>query len=403
MGLSRPLTRLLCLLLLTAGLAGCANLPPNAERTESTMLSRSESSATRLGRAVRPLASAHPERSGVLSLPGGRESLAARIVLLDAAERSLDIQYYLWRDDVSGRLMFNALRRAADRGVRVRLLLDDGNTAGQDALLAWIDAHPGIEVRLFNPFVQRRYRALGYLSDFRRLNRRMHNKSLTVDGQVTIVGGRNIGDEYFDATDASAFADLDVLAIGPITAEVSRDFDRYWSSASAYPLDRIVGAPDPQELARAAADVAAVDADPGVGRYREAIGRARFLQELLDGRVALQWARTRMVSDDPAKAMQRRTPPDALSKRLEAIIGTPVRLLEIVSPYFVPMDDGVDYLIDLARRGVRIQVLTNSLAATDVVAVHAGYARWREKLLAAGIALHEYKPEAPTPASRGPA
>src|SRR6185312_10447800 len=203
----------------------CHNAPPDGV-------------GTRLDRSVAPLVQAHPGLSGILALPDGRDAFAARVLMSDAAERTLDARYYIWHDDLSGGLLFAALRRAADRGVRVRLLLDDNNTVGLDSLLAALNAHPNIEVRLFNPFRFRRWRILGYLTDFARLNRRMHNKSFTVDNQATIVGGRNVGDEYFDAGQGVSFADLDVLAVGPVVAEVAGDFERYWTSRSSCPAER---------------------------------------------------------------------------------------------------------------------------------------------------------------------
>lgn len=210
--------------------AGCARLPPLDARTPSRAFT--DTADTSLGRAIAPMVEAHPGKSGIVALTDDLDAFAVRVLLAQAAERSLDVQYYIWQQDLSGTLLLEALHRAADRGVRVRLLLDDNNTRGLDKLLAALDAHPNIEVRLFNPFLHRRWRALGYLSDFARLNRRMHNKSFTADGQVTIIGGRNIGDEYFGAGDF-LFADLDVLAIGPVAADVAQDFDRYWNSPPA--------------------------------------------------------------------------------------------------------------------------------------------------------------------------
>ena len=175
---------------------------------------------------------AHPGISGIYPLPDARDAFAARALLAQSAERTLDVQYYIWHNDMSGTLLFEALRSAADRGVRVRLLLDDNDTSGLDTLLASLASHSNIEVRLFNPFVIREPRWIGYVTDFFRLNRRMHNKSFTADNQATIIGGRNVGDEYFGATDGVVFVDLDVMAVGPVVAEVSKQFDRYWASRS---------------------------------------------------------------------------------------------------------------------------------------------------------------------------
>src|SRR5690606_12891537 len=222
-------------LLLAIVLAMTSRLPQQGDRPSSSRLT--DTADTRLGRGIAPMALAHPGLSGVLPLTVGSEAFAARVALADAAERSLDVQYYIWHGDMSGTLLFEALHRAADRGVRVRLLLDDNNTGGLDPVLATLDTHPMIEVRLFNPFPHRQWRWLGYICDFPRLNRRMHNKSFTADNQATILGGRNVGDEYFDAGDGMLFVDLDVLATGPVVDEVSRDFDRYWSSDSAYGLE----------------------------------------------------------------------------------------------------------------------------------------------------------------------
>src|SRR5438067_895639 len=201
----------LCLLLCL--MSGCTTLPSLESRPGST--ADLNTAATRLGKAISPRIVAHPGKSGFYELSDGRDAFAARALLANAAERTLDAQYYIWGNDMTGTLLFAALREAADRGVRVRLLLDDNNTSGMDATLAALDGHPNIEVRLFNPFLIRSVRTLGYLTAFSRANRRMHNKSFTVDSQVTIVGGRNVGDEYFGADDDVLFRDLDVMSIGP--------------------------------------------------------------------------------------------------------------------------------------------------------------------------------------------
>src|SRR6266566_4511766 len=297
----------------------------------------------------------------------------------------------MWHNDMSGSLLFSALRRAADRGVQVRLLLDDNNTAGLDTVLAALDAHANIAVRLFNPFRVRRWRLLGYITDFQRLNRRMHNKSFTADGQVTVIGGRNIGDEYFDAGQAPWFVDLDVLAIGPVVSDVSRDFDRYWASASSIPAARVLPRATAAAIAGVAADAARAEHHPDAAAYREALARSSFVRDLLAHRLTFDWAATRMLSDDPAKGLGR-APEDALLwHRLEEILRAPMRELRLVSPYFVPGSAGVEALAAIARRGVKVAVLTNALEATDVAAVHAGYAKRRKSLLRAGVTLYELR------------
>jgi putative cardiolipin synthase len=216
---------IVALSLSTILLGACGTLPSLENRSTSAGLL--DTDTTQLGRALSPRVDAHPGRSGIYPLPDARDAFAARVLLAQAAERTLDAQYYIWHDDMTGTLLFEALHAAADRGVRVRLLLDDNRTSGLDTTLAALDAHPNIEVRLFNPFVIRQPRVIGFITDFSRANRRMHNKSFTADNQVTIIGGRNVGDEYFGATEGFVFVDLDVMAVGPVVKDVSRDFDRY--------------------------------------------------------------------------------------------------------------------------------------------------------------------------------
>ena len=391
--IQRAFALLFVLLVLAFGLGGCAGLPSLEGRTVSH--APTDTDDTRLGRAFAPQAAAHPGLSGIHALLDARDAFAARILVARAAERSLDVQYYIWHPDMSGTLLLEALHDAAERGVRVRLLLDDNNTAGLDPTLAALDAHPRIEVRLFNPFPVRGSRAFGYLTDFPRLNRRMHNKSFTADNQATIIGGRNIGDEYFGADDEVAFVDLDVLAVGPVVRDVSRDFDLYWASASAYPVDRLLAPAAPDQLAELAGQASLIERDPDARAYVDAVHASPFASQLASGAVPFHWALTRMVSDDPAKGLDRSQRDNELDSQLARIIGKPRASMDLVSPYFVPTKSGTRALSALAGEGVRIRVLTNSLEATDVTAVHAGYAKRREALLRAGITLYELRRRQP--------
>lgn len=372
-------------------LAGCKSLPPLDGRLDSKALQPAESAATPLGRALAPEIEAHPGLSGIFPLADAQDAFAARVLLARAAERTLDVQYYIWRGDMTGTLLFEALHEAADRGVRVRLLLDDNNTSGLDPTLRALDAHPLIEVRLFNPFLVRSPRVFGFLSDFSRLNRRMHNKSFTADSQATIVGGRNIGDEYFGAGDGVLFADLDVIAVGPVVTEVSSDFDRYWASESSYPVGLLLPAADPEQLTRLATSASLVERSPAAASYVQAIRESNFIGQMLEGSLTFQWSPTRLVSDDPAKGLGRAEPEALLPFQLHEIIGVPRSDVELVSPYFVPTQAGVEAFVALAQMGVKVRILTNSLDATDVAAVHSGYAKHRRALLEAGIELYEMR------------
>ena len=359
---------------------GCSSLPSLDGRSRSTAFT--DTATTKLGRAVVPRAARHPGKSGIYSLLDSRDAFAARILLARAAERSLDIQYYIWHGDLSGTLLLQELHDAAARGVRVRLLLDDNGIAGLDATLAALDAHPNAEVRIFNPFRTRTLRWLGYLTDFSRLNRRMHNKAFTADNQATIVGGRNVGDEYFDAAEGSVFVDLDVLAIGPVVRAVSADFDRYWASGSSYPVGRLLPPADgPLRLS--------VDEEKA-RVFVDAVRESDFVRELLQARLPFEWASAHLVSDDPAKGLGRAAQSALLPHKLAELLGDPRSEVQLVSSYFVPAKS-TDIFTSMAKRGVRVTVLTNSLEATDVPVVHAGYAKRRKALLESGVILYELK------------
>lgn len=389
-------------LLLAAGmllLGGCAQLPSLKDRSPSFALQDTQDTA--LGKAFTPLVLQHPGKSGIIALANGPAAFAARLWLADMAQRSLDVQYYIWHDDVAGTMLFEALHRAAERGVRVRLLLDDNNAGDLDSVLAMLAAQPNIQVRLFNPFVHRHWRFLDYLTDFARLNRRMHNKSFTADNQATIIGGRNIGDEYFGAGQDFLFVDLDVMAIGPVVKAVSRDFDRYWASASAYPAGRILPRVSPAAIAALSAHAAQVRREP-VGRaYAQTLARMPLREQLRDKHPPFEWAVTHMISDDPAKGLGLAPDSELLPAKLDRILGTPKHEMQIVSPYFVPTAAGTRYLSGLARKGIKVTVLTNSLEATDVAVVHAGYAKWRKPLLKAGVTLYEMKRQFSGPQPKG--
>jgi len=393
---SLPRLRLLFAFALGLWLSGCAVLPAAVERAPSSAFTSTDD--TTLGRELAPELAAHPGRSGILPLIEAEEAFAARVALARAAERSLDLQYYIWRNDTTGQLLFEAAWDAAERGVRVRILVDDNNTAGLDDTLATLDAHPRIEVRLFNPFANRGFRLGDFALDFSRLNRRMHNKSFTADNQVTIVGGRNVGDEYYGANSQLGFQDLDVAAVGPVVREVSREFDLYWNSEAAYPAASLLPRPAADAAARLHAQWTQLRQLPETQRYLEAVRQTPLIQEVNEHRVRFEWADAHIVSDLPSKVQPAADGETALMfPLLREAMGRPRSELDLVSPYFVPGVEGTRDLAALAGGGVKVRVLTNSLAATDVAAVHAGYARYRKELLEAGAVLYELKPGAAPP------
>ncbi|MGR4867695.1 phospholipase D family protein [Variovorax sp. LARHSF232] len=381
---------------LVLAFCGCASLPTEVARTESKALSNTGD--TQLGQGVRQMTARHAGQSGIHALSVANEAFAARVLLARAAERSLDLQYYIWHRDTTGELLWEEVWKAAERGVRVRVLLDDANTGGMDPMLATLDAHPNIELRLFNPFANRRFRAGDFLRDFTRVNHRMHNKSFTADSQVAIVGGRNIGDEYFGANMEVGFQDLDVMTVGPVVREVSQEFDLFWNSVSAYPAASLLAPAEPDGLAQLQAAWTANRERPQAHAYAEATRQTRLVTQVAQGQVDFEWTSAHVIHDAPSKALE---PPDRtdlhMLPQLEQALGRPASELDLVSPYFVPGKEGTAGLTALAKRGVKVRVLTNSLSATDVAPVHAGYAKYRRQLLEAGITLYELKPGAAVP------
>jgi putative cardiolipin synthase len=376
--------------------AGCV-LPSLQGR--ATTVAIKDTAETPLGRDLAPRLQGHAGQSGIHPLPVAEDAFAARALLAAAAQKSIDVQYYIWHADVTGTLLFEALWRAAERGVRVRLLLDDNSTAGLDSKLAALAAHPNIQVRLFNPLAVRSPRWMNYVIDFRRVNHRMHNKSFTVDNQVTVVGGRNIGDEYFDAGSEVAFADLDVVAVGPVVDEVSSSFDLYWNSGAAYPAELMLGEASPQGAARLQDGFRAVRTSAAAAKYLQALQQSKLLGELLQGDLRLDWSEVRLVYDEPTKVRGEGSRDTLLLPRLLQSIGAPEAQVDLVSPYLVPMKEGTESFVQLVARGVKVRILTNSLESNDVAAVHAGYAKRRKRLLEGGVELYELRRSA-VPAGR---
>lgn len=372
-------------------MVGCATLPSLDGRTVSTALDAEQARATRLGVAAQPLVAAHPGTSGLLPLADPQAAFAARVLLARHAERTIDAQYYIWQNDTTGTMLLAELERAARRGVRVRLLLDDNGIRGLDDTLVALAAQPNFEVRLFNPFTFRHPKWANYLTAFPRLNHRMHNKSFTVDNVATIIGGRNIGDNYFGATDDVEFADLDVLAVGPVVPDVSAEFDRYWASSRAYPIERIVRAPAADTLARFQARVDALERADATSTYRMALQEDDAVRRLADGSAQLIWASTRMYSDPPEKTLAGASTQARLIDGLLPVFANTRHSLQLITAYFVPGAAGLREFTGMAGRGVDVRILTNSLAATDTAAVHAGYLKYRKRLLKAGVKLYELR------------
>lgn len=372
-------------------LAACAVKPlPKLIQKESYTLVPSEE--TLIAKTVADELPDTPGLTGVIELVDPLDAFVARSALLRVAEESIDLQYYIWRADTSGTILLQEIYAAAERGVRVRILLDDNNTQGMDDLLAVLNDHPNIEIRLFNPFTNRKVRFMGYLIDFNRLNHRMHNKSFIVDGKIAIIGGRNIGDEYFAAGDGMVFADLDVITMGDIVPQLSRDFDNYWNSVLSYPADLIITKEYGDDYKAAIEKLRKVRYRADIETYQAALMRSRLLDDMLNHRLDWQWSEAFLVSDPPSKALGVWSENDFYRPLLDAI-GKPRKDIFFVSPYFVPTGAGAEFLKDLVVDNIDVSVLTNSYDATDVAIVHAGYVNYRQELADAGVKLYELKRE----------
>jgi len=382
-----PLFFILVLLLMSS----CASLPPNIDSPKTYALQ--DTADTHLGRGYAHLKPEDSTKSGFLLLGNSLDAFTARIELAKKAEKSIDAQYYMIHNDMIGLLFVEQLIEAADRGVRIRLLIDDMDLEGRDDGLSTLAFHPNINVRIFNPFNRQTYRTLQFISGFGSVTRRMHNKSFTIDNQATIVGGRNIGAEYFDANPALAFADLDILAIGEVVQEVSDSFDDYWNSSMAYPIKilhpDIVADTSYEEGIKRLADYLNQDS---VKHYQHALKNSKLAKSIRSNTLIFTWGEASVLSDHPDKLKSYETDRAlTLVSQLDPYLHTLNQEFLIFSPYFVPGKTGTKFLSDLSKKGVRVRIVTNSFASTDVGVVHAGYAKHRTTLLRAGVELYEMK------------
>ncbi|WP_445147126.1 phospholipase D family protein [Dyella sp. Tek66A03] len=375
-----------------------SDLRPDYPRLPSQMLP-APADAPLAAYATR-LTAKHNSESGVRLISDASEALLARIALADRAEHSIDLQYYAFHSDATGELLADHLLAAADRGVRVRVLLDDLHVAGNDKVLRALDGHPHIEIRLFNPFLERKSSlwSMGkqFAGDFSRLNRRMHNKAFIADSSMAIVGGRNIGDEYFDASGNVNFRDLDVLVVGPVVPQIGTAFDAYWNSPLSFPVGAFHHkALNPAEAANIREDIKANARLFSQSNYAQnLVTRAGDLTREVPA-TDWAWGPTSYLADDPEKANPT-TGNEGLNivPAIKAWTDSAQHQLTLINPYFLPGKRGITYLQTLRDRGVEVHVLTNSLASTDAGDVYNAYASYRPPLLKMGVSLYELKPDA---------
>lgn len=380
--------RAVCLLGALLTVAACA--APVREYSKTVTRALPETTQSFLTQRSTELGNPGDGRSGIKLLPNGEDALAARLLLAAKSEHTIDAQYYLLHNDPAGHLFAASLLHAADRGVRVRLLLDDMDTSDYDAFTLALDTHPNIEIRLMNPFWRDKSVIAAGLTEFSRINRRMHNKSMTFDNAFTVVGGRNIGAEYFLAKPTTNYIDLDVLAAGPVVREVSDSFDSYWNSPYAVPARVVIEQPPEMTLDEARARLLALEATARDSEFGQALvksARREFQRSSLD----LTWVPAKVYADPVEKLGVASDDMNTLARQLKPYLDAAEVELHIVSAYFVPLRSGVDLLAGLEARGVDVEIVTNSNGSNDVAPVYAHYAKWRKPMLRSGVDLYELR------------
>ena len=376
-------------MMLTLFLTACATAPLDFPKLESEALVNTGD--TYLGKEVASWTARHPGKSGFYPLVSGIDALGARLALIDRAERTIDAQYFLMKPDDAGKLFTFKLLEAADRGVRVRLLLDDIFTTVDDDIFVVLNEHPNIELRLFNPVGRGGFYYANYLGNFKLANRRMHNKSFIIDNQVSIVGGRNIADEYFELLTNAEFRDFDMLAIGPVAAEISRTFDRFWNHKLAVPVEALDTGKKLPDLAAARANIDKKTIETSKAIYNRALS-SQLIQDLIDERETYFPADSVVVTDDPEKLLNK------VSENYQVLVTAIAKVIDeaesevvVLTPYFIPGKNGVEFWRSITKKGVRVVVITNSLASNNHIPVHSAYARYRHDLIDAGVELYEIR------------
>lgn len=370
----------------------CTSVSLDQPKHASTVITNN--SNTDLGILAANWESHNGEKSGFFPLLKGMDGLGARLELAERAELSIDLQYFMMKDDTAGMVMSDALLKAADKGVRVRFLLDDIFTTEPDSKLQMLNQHPNIEIRLFNPVSRRGIHSLNFIGHFSQANRRMHNKSFTVDNAVSIIGGRNIADEYFQLKKEASFADFDMLALGPIAHEISDSFNLYWNHALAIPIEQLSTNIDPALLTDTRAEMREHADNVYETVFRQAL-ESEVLKELINDQEKLYAAHARVLSDDPEKLNHRISDEYMLLiNELNKVLDNADDEIIFLTPYYIAGESGVQLVKNLTNRGMRIVVLTNSLASTNHVPVHSGYAGYRKEVIEAGVELYEVRANA---------
>ena len=383
---------LIVLLILQLAITGCISMPLDHPKVPSTALADTDD--TSMAKESATWRDGQLQGNGFYSLSEGLDAFGARLVLMNSAEKSIDAQYFLMKPDSAGLVFTDKLMAAADRGVRVRLLLDDIFTTVDDAYFAYMNAHPNVEVRIFNPISRKGLYLLNYLGHFSLANRRMHNKSFIVDNQVAIVGGRNIAVEYFQLETTGEFIDFDMLTTGPVVKDISDSFDNYWNNELAVPMEALSDQPNQQQLEEEERAVRQLMDEAGDSVYAEAIDSPLMRQFSAD-ELDPYMAKARMIVDDPSKLRAEISDEHQIvATEIAEVLNQAKQEIIIFTPYFIPGKSGIAFIKRLRDKGVKIVLLTNSLASNNHTAVHSAYSSYRKDLLKAGVELWEARANA---------
>ena len=379
--------------------SGCANLPENVVK-DNTMAVIALSEASDAKQAFHANRQSDESLSGFMLLGDGRDAFVARAAMADKAQRSIDLKTFIFKDDVIGDAVLGVLENAANRGIRVRLLLDDLWLGEQDDRFLAFNAHPNIEVRLFNPLVRTSLKKTQYITRFGSVTRRMHNKAFIVDNDIMVIGGRNIAREYFEAKPHVAYGDVDAIVAGPVVQDISSSFDEFWNHQLSYPIDTLIKekmSNDEAELLRAG--IAQANKVNGDSVYANALHNSELADRLKTGNMDYFWGKARAIADSPDKIISDRDQIDLhMSGELSKLFENTSQEVIIFTPYFIPGKEGALGLSQLAEQGKRVRILTNSLASNNHTAVHAHYTKYRKQLLRSGVEIYEVQQQ-PTTAS----
>jgi putative cardiolipin synthase len=386
------LVSLITILFLQLAIAGCVSMPLDYPKEPSRALT--DTADTYLARESAKWRDGQLQGNGFYSLIEGKDAFGARLVLMSEAEKSIDAQYFLMKPDNAGLVFTEKLMKAADRGVRVRLLLDDVFTTVDDSYFSYMNAHPNIEVRIFNPISRKGLYWLNYVGQFSLANRRMHNKSFIIDNQAAIVGGRNIAVEYFQLETTGEFIDFDMFVAGPIVKDISDSFDIYWNNELAVPMEALSDKPDQKQPQQEAETVRLLMEKAGNSIYADAMN-TQLMRQFSANELDPYMAKARVIVDDPGKLRAEISEEhQVLATEIAKVLNDSTQEIIIITPYLIPGKSGIEFFRRLRDKGVRIVVLTNSLASNNHAAVHSAYSSYRKDLLEAGVELWEARANA---------